>query len=84
MGLFMLKRAYSLLHVKSIDEDQRILIGVASTPSTDSYGDIVEPEGAEYKLPLPLLWQHKIPVRRSAKSSTPEPPRRASKSKPGS
>jgi HK97 family phage prohead protease len=58
MGLSMLKRAYSLLHVKSIDEDQRILIGVATTPSTDSYGDIVEPDGAEYKLPLPLLWQH--------------------------
>jgi HK97 family phage major capsid protein/HK97 family phage prohead protease len=54
----MLKRAYSLLDIKAIDAEQRILTGVATTPSTDSYGDVVEPDGAEYKLPLPLLWQH--------------------------
>jgi HK97 family phage major capsid protein/HK97 family phage prohead protease len=58
MGLFMLKRAYSLLEIKALDADQRILTGVATTPSTDSEGDVVEPDGAEYKLPLPLLWQH--------------------------
>jgi HK97 family phage major capsid protein/HK97 family phage prohead protease len=52
------RRAYSILSIKSIDSDQRILTGIATTPSTDSYGDIVEPDGAEYKLPLPLLWQH--------------------------
>lgn len=33
-------------------------MGLATTPSTDSYGDVVEPDGAEYTLPLPLLWQH--------------------------
>jgi HK97 family phage major capsid protein/HK97 family phage prohead protease len=54
----MLKRAYSLLTIKSVDAEQRILTGIATTPSTDSYGDVVEPDGAEYKLPLPLLWQH--------------------------
>lgn len=54
----MLRRAYSLVTLKSVDEDQRVLTGIATTPSTDSYGDIVEPEGAEYTLPIPLLWQH--------------------------
>lgn len=51
-------RAYSLLEVKSVDDEQGIIEGIASTPTTDRMGDIVEPKGAEFKLPLPLLWQH--------------------------
>lgn len=54
----MLIRAYSLMTVKQIDEDERVIEGVASTPEPDRLGDIVEPDGAEFKLPLPLLWQH--------------------------
>lgn len=53
-----MNRAYSLLEIRSVDEDQRIIEGIASTPKTDLMEDIVEPEGAEFKLPLPLLWQH--------------------------
>lgn len=55
----MLRRAYSLLEVKEFDEDKRELTGIATTPSTDRYGDIVESGGAEVKLPLPFLWQHR-------------------------
>ena len=51
-------RAYAVLDVKSIDEEKGIIEGIASTPTTDRKGDIVEPKGAEFKLPLPLLWQH--------------------------
>lgn len=51
-------RAYSLMSIKSIDEDAREITGIASTPETDRMGDIVEPDGAEYKLPIPFLWQH--------------------------
>lgn len=40
------------------DTDKRILEGVASTPTPDRVGDVVEPKGAEYDLPLPYLWQH--------------------------
>ena len=54
-----MKRAYSLLTVKSFDEDSRVLEGIATTPSPDRMGDIVEPEGAKFTLPLPLLWQHR-------------------------
>ena len=54
----MLNRAYALLDIKSVDEDQRVITGIATDASTDSYGDIVEPGGAEYKLPIPLLWMH--------------------------
>jgi HK97 family phage major capsid protein/HK97 family phage prohead protease len=53
-----MKRAYSLFTIKSINEEQRVIEGIATTPSTDRMGDIVEPEGAQFKLPLPLLWQH--------------------------
>jgi HK97 family phage prohead protease len=51
-------RAYALLNVKDIDEDERIITGMATTPTPDRMGDIVEPDGAEFKLPIPLLWQH--------------------------
>lgn len=51
-------RAYSLLQVKSIDEDNRVIVGMASTPETDRSGDIMEPKGAEFTLPLPFLWHH--------------------------
>ncbi len=53
-----MKRAYSLLTIKSIDEEQRVIEGIASTPTADRLGDIVEPEGAQFSLPIPLLWQH--------------------------
>jgi HK97 family phage prohead protease len=51
-------RAYSFVEFKAFDEDTRELTGIASTPTPDRYMDIVEPKGADYKLPLPLLWQH--------------------------
>lgn len=53
-----MKRAYSLLTIKAVDEDKRIITGIATTPETDRMGDIVESDGAEFKLPIPLLWQH--------------------------
>jgi HK97 family phage prohead protease len=54
----MLERAYSLLEIKAVDDDKRELTGIATTVETDRMGDIVEPKGAEFKLPLPFLWQH--------------------------
>jgi len=51
-------KSWSVLEVKSIDSDSRIIRGIASTPSTDRAGDIVEPKGAKFKLPFPLLSQH--------------------------
>lgn len=53
-----MNRAYSILDWKTVDEDKRIIEGLATTPSVDRMGDIVEPSGAEFKLPLPFLWQH--------------------------
>lgn len=55
----MANRAYAVLEIKSVSEDKRIIRGVATTPTTDRVGDIVEPLGVEFKNPMPLLWQHK-------------------------
>jgi len=54
----MMQRAYSRIEIKSINDGLRKFSGIASTPSPDRVGDIVEPTGAQYSLPIPLLWQH--------------------------
>jgi HK97 family phage major capsid protein/HK97 family phage prohead protease len=54
----MQSRAYTTFQIKSTDDDQRIIEGIASTPEVDRAGDVVVPEGATFNLPMPLLWQH--------------------------
>src|SRR5262245_8777446 len=54
----MMNRAYSLLNVKRVDAKLRRIEGIATTPTPDRMGDIVEPKGIEFKNPMPLLWQH--------------------------
>jgi HK97 family phage major capsid protein/HK97 family phage prohead protease len=53
-----MNRAYSLMTLKAVDEDQRILTGIATTPAPDRADDIMVPEGAKFTLPMPFLWQH--------------------------
>jgi HK97 family phage major capsid protein/HK97 family phage prohead protease len=54
-----MNRAYSILTVKAVEEEHRIIRGTATTPSPDRVGDIVEPLGVKFNNPMPLLWQHK-------------------------
>jgi len=56
------QRAWSILEVKSLDAEKRILTGIASTPSPDRQHDVMVPEGAKFTLPMPLLWQHRDPI----------------------
>jgi HK97 family phage major capsid protein/HK97 family phage prohead protease len=51
-------RAYALLHVKAVDDEQRVILGTATTPEPDRAGDVIEPLGASFKNPLPLLLHH--------------------------
>ena len=53
-------KAYSVITVKSINEDndKRIIKGIASTPSPDRDNDVMEMSGVKFALPIPLLWQH--------------------------
>ena len=53
-------RAYSVLDVKGMTDDADFVYveGIASTPATDRQGDSVDPMGAKFTAPMPLLWQH--------------------------
>lgn len=53
-----MNRAYSLLTVKAVDEGRRTITGIASTPTVDRMGDIVDPMGARFRTPMPLLLNH--------------------------
>lgn len=55
-----MNRAYSRLEIKATSDanGKRTFSGIATTPTPDRDGDIVEPDGAEFQLPIPLLWQH--------------------------
>jgi HK97 family phage major capsid protein/HK97 family phage prohead protease len=54
----MQDRAYSVLEIKAVSDDERLIEGIATTPSTDRMGDVIEPLGARFAAELPLLWQH--------------------------
>jgi HK97 family phage prohead protease len=55
-----MNRAYTFLDIKAMDDDGEYVTvkGVASTPTPDRMDDIVDPMGAKFKTPMPLLWQH--------------------------
>lgn len=50
---------FSRLKIKALDEDQRMISGMASVPQVDRVGDIVESMGAKFAAEIPLLWAHK-------------------------
>jgi HK97 family phage prohead protease len=54
----MQNRAYSVLEIKAVDEDKRVVRGIATTPSVDRVGDIIDPMGVKFDNPLAFLWQH--------------------------
>ncbi|MBN8515277.1 phage major capsid protein [Accumulibacter sp.] len=51
-------KAFSQFTIKSFDESEGIIKGIATTPATDKVGDIVEPLGAQFTLPIPLHHEH--------------------------
>lgn len=55
-----MNRAYSILTVRAVEEANGVMTitGLATTPAPDRMGDIVKPDGAQFALPIPLLWQH--------------------------
>lgn len=52
-------RAYSAFDVKALDESRRTFSGWATTPAVDRMNDTIDPMGAVFKNPVPLLHQHK-------------------------
>lgn len=57
----VVNRSYSLLNVRSMDDEKRIIEGMATTPSLARDGDIIEPRGIQFKLPIPFLYRHQEP-----------------------
>ncbi|EJO27431.1 HK97 family phage prohead protease, partial [Achromobacter piechaudii] len=53
------QRAYAAFEVKALDSSKRTFKGWATTPTVDRVGDIINPLGASFKNPLPLLHQHR-------------------------
>lgn len=60
-----MNHAYSLLTVKAANDspDGMTIEGIASSPQCDRVGDIVEPMGAKFAVPMPLLMDHDSPQR---------------------
>jgi len=55
----MQNRAFSVLSIKALDDDARTFSGIATTPSVDRVGDIIDPMGVKFTNPIPLLHQHR-------------------------
>jgi hypothetical protein len=53
-----MERAYGFVEIKALSEEQRLLEGWATRVEPDRALDVVEPKGAVFKLPLPLLMDH--------------------------
>lgn len=53
-----MQRAHSVVQIKRVNQEARRITGIASTPSTDRQGDQLDPMGARFKLPFPLLLGH--------------------------
>lgn len=51
-------RAYSVFEIKAVDDKSRTVQGIATTPTPDRMDDIIDPLGAKFQLPIPMLWQH--------------------------
>lgn len=58
----LVNRAHAILQIKSVDSEQRIIEGIASTPTPDRGGDSLDSAGAQFVLPMPFLWKHKEPI----------------------
>lgn len=53
-----MNRAFVSLEIKALEDDARLIEGIATTPRQDRMGDVVLPKGAKFKLPLPFLLDH--------------------------
>lgn len=53
-----MNRAYSFLEIKAVDDEKKVITGIATSPQVDRVGDVIEPLGVKFQNPLPLLWQH--------------------------
>ena len=53
-----LHKTFGSVQIKSLDEEKRTFIGIASTPNQDRAKDVMVPKGANFEVPMPLLFHH--------------------------
>lgn len=53
-----MQRAFSALEVKGMDDEKRVITGLATSPVPDRSGDIVDPFGAKFAKSIPLFLYH--------------------------
>jgi HK97 family phage major capsid protein len=51
-------RLFATLELRSTNDELREFEGVANSASLDAHGTIIEPKGARFSLPMPLLFHH--------------------------
>lgn len=56
-----ISRGYSIFNIRSVNDEKRIIEGVATTPMQARDGDILETSGIQFKLPIPFLYRHSEP-----------------------
>ena len=54
-----MNRTYHVIEFRAVDEDKRILEGIATTSDLALDGDIIETAGIDFQLPVPFLLRHK-------------------------
>jgi HK97 family phage major capsid protein len=56
----VLHQTFGILHVKAVDTTERVFVfsGMATTPTLDRQGEIIEPLGVRFRNPIPLLLHH--------------------------
>lgn len=52
------QRAFSALEVKGVNEEQRVITGLATSPVPDRVGDVVNQFGAKFAKSIPLFLYH--------------------------
>ncbi|NML98770.1 major capsid protein [Paraburkholderia sp. RP-4-7] len=53
-----MEKSFSPIVIKTVSEDQRIVEGIATTPTPDRSGDVIEPGGLTFAKEVPLLLNH--------------------------
>ena len=56
-----LHKTFGSVQIKSLDEEKRTFTGIASTPNQDRAKDVMVPKGANFEVPMPLLFHHDPP-----------------------
>ncbi len=49
---------FGTIELRSVNDELRRFTGIANTAALDSHGTIIDPAGARFSLPMPLLFMH--------------------------